>query len=96
MLFDPKWKETEVDETGQLLLRAADYMQKHGWCVGGFENAKGEVCIFGAIMKTGGRYTDASWRLNCYLDEHSTSWNDIVCQSKEQAVAALRAAAYHK
>lgn len=96
MLFDPKWKQTELDEAGEKLLRAADYMEKHGWCREVFVDVDGAVCLAGAIRESGSGNYGATSRLYCFLGRDIHEWNDNVCQSKQQAVAALRAAAYYE
>ena len=64
MLFDPKWQEVQkpkvYDEASQTLLKAADYIEEHGWCRFRFKYSSGEVCIRGAVhMVTGTTFTSA-------------------------------------
>jgi hypothetical protein len=104
MLYDPKWKkpEVELDEVSLHLLRAADFMEQHGWCRNEYKNAKGNVCLWGAIALADGFVPTpvigghpAVTRMykvihtNCMIN-----WNDSECKSKEEAVAKLREAAY--
>jgi hypothetical protein len=97
MLQNPKF---EINLTARLtLLDAANYIEAHGWCRDALEH-EGRVCIFGAIRaviqcdnmavdreiverlrRVTGRYMNVA------------AWNDKVCRSKKQAVAALRRAA---
>ena len=97
MLYDRKW---DMDAAGKLLLDAADYMDRHGWCTKFFELEDGSVCLVGAIRAvTHPRAAVERDRVLMRLKRHlGTSaivdWNDAVCQSKEQAVEALRAAAF--
>ncbi len=101
MLYDPKW---ETDGATQVLLGAADYIEKHGWCRGGMGDLAGEgpVCMLGAIImairKNGGfSYAEIIPRLKAYLNRrHISSWNDHVCDSATRAIATLRAAAFYK
>lgn len=96
---------TKPLEPHQLLLyAAADHMNEHGWCQNLFEHPETHaVCLWGAVRRAAGWDTDTpsycaagdAWAaLQLSLDvpfpEH---WNDKVCTSKEQAVAALRQAA---
>lgn len=46
MLYDKKW---ELDETGKILMKAADYLEEHGHTKNRNVSHKGEVCLHGAI-----------------------------------------------
>lgn len=39
----------ELGEVSKLLLAAADYMEKHGWCAGIRKDATDQVCALGAF-----------------------------------------------
>src|SRR5262245_4985809 len=52
MLYDPKWGKPRT--FSEVLLAAADYMERHGHCPNSMTDAKGQVCILGAIDKVGG------------------------------------------
>jgi hypothetical protein len=110
MLYDPKWNK--VDAVGQVLLSAADYMDKHGWCGTGSGGPDTEVCLIIAVCRAmyaiHGHAGINDWdleskirsaalhRLEQHLGTHPCGiiqWNEEVCRSKEQAVAALRGAA---
>ncbi len=95
MLYDPKWSEPKVDAVGEHLLEAADYMQEHGWCTQEFEAADGRVCMLGALNRfaQGSAWEPAYMRLSEYLGQYAETWNDSVCRSQEEAIAALRTAA---
>jgi hypothetical protein len=108
MLYDKRW---DVDEVGQVLLSAADYMDQHGWCQYLSRNGDGNVCIQGAIeamQRIDASQQNISFQALCRLNEHlkrtepsfamsaPSEWNDNRCRSKEQAVAALREAAFVK
>lgn len=41
----------EPDDTGRILLEAANLIRTHGWAKGDFENSYGEMCLHGAINK---------------------------------------------
>lgn len=79
------------------LLKAADYIEKHGWCQGKWRNDAGEVCAYGAISsveRCGLVRSGAAWRLGRFLNVVSVAgWNDQPDRTKEEVIAALRAAA---
>lgn len=91
-----------VDETGQVLLDAADYIERHGWCQYIVEDNQGRVCIGGAISAAASNsdqddlYVYALVRLDKYLHSYKLVpfWNDTPGRTKEEVIAALRAAAY--
>lgn len=100
MLFNPNW--TELDEVGKVLMCAAEHIEKHGWCQREYTNHKGQVCLFGSLalndlVAQSPDTRRAAQRLSSFLgDVVISTWNDNVCESQEQAVATLRAAAYYK
>jgi hypothetical protein len=76
-----------------------------GWCREEFFDDVGAVCLLGAISGSGNydirwiENTPAAVRLQNHLYESVggylvATWNDAHCESKEQAVALLRSAAY--
>ena len=87
--------ETEIDEAGKILLDAADYIERHGWCQGAHENGQGEVCAMAAIYHCYRRGDlTAMRRLQNYVgSRYVGDWNDAPGRTKEQVVEALRAAA---
>ncbi len=103
MLFDPvKWAEPKTDDVGFTLLLAADEMERRGWCQYEMTDSRGRVCLMGAVKSAviGARknyddYHEARLRLaaflHCSLPEN---WNDNPERTKEQALEALRAAAW--
>ncbi len=54
MLWDPK-KDTQIepmlDEVGQVMWKAADYLETHRWGQEDFVLANGAVCLMGALIK---------------------------------------------
>jgi hypothetical protein len=89
-----------------ILEAAADYMEVHGWTQGVSENSSGEVCVHGAIMRGAGvaiTYGDMDLQPLLFEAERIFGkvvryrrvheWNDIVCESKYEAIEALRLAA---
>lgn len=85
-----------VDEVGQVLLDAADYIEKHGWCQGNYCDPLGRVCALGALNivscgipnHTEGIAINAAIRLMWNL--RITQWNDHPERTKEEVIAALR------
>jgi hypothetical protein len=98
MLYNRGW---DLDTVGRVLWSAADYMDEHGWYGHGALGPKGEVCMVSAISKAygveqifGPVRDEAYERVRKHLGVRGiVNWNDEVCRSKEQAVAALRGAA---
>ncbi len=73
MLSDPKWDEkieVALDSVEQHILRATDYIEKHGWCRNSLETIDGRVCLQGALMRTD---LTTSYSLN--LAHHQTLSN---------------------
>jgi len=97
MLYDKKWdKEIKTEEPWRQHLRAAAaYMREHGWCRGETADDLGRVCLLGALMKTENMVASqvSSLQLRKLIDVSIPCWNDLICKSKEQAVAMLEAAA---
>lgn len=48
-LDEKKIGEVILDEVGECLLRAADYIEKHGWCKNTLIDQEGRACLFGAV-----------------------------------------------
>jgi hypothetical protein len=113
MLYDPKWNK--IDAASRVLLSAADYMDKHGWCGAGARGPNKETCPVIAIIDVLlANYfsTTSNWDLDSKIRDavinrfarhlgRSRSrgiieWNENVCRSKEECVAALRGAALYK
>ena len=95
-LEEKKLGETEIiDEVGKILLEAADYIERHGWCQNVYQNGLGNACVMGALLqvvRTTSRDGKSLSRLRKYLDVTSLeNWNDAPDRTKEQVVEALRA-----
>jgi predicted molibdopterin-dependent oxidoreductase YjgC len=98
VLFDPKW-EVKVDPNdpkwgvkpktfSQVLLAAADYMERHGHCANTFEDTEGRVCIFGAIANVGGDAQIAWQKLSEAGIKSVVEFNET--HTKAEIVAKLR------
>lgn len=87
MLFKPSWEyKSEIRMFPQLLLDAADYMEKHGQCKNTAMDAEGRVCILGAIAQVGGCASEAFDILSKFMDV----LNYNATHTGEQVVAKLR------
>lgn len=88
--------EPKVDKVGQVLLDAADYIEKHGWVRGSFHNSEG-VCIWGAILmvrKPNSIVTDACLqRMYKTTGQGIIGYNDFTAKNKQEVIAMLRKAA---
>ncbi len=99
----------KIDTAGEILLAAADIIERDGWCRHRLQDPLGRMCLYGAIIRAANERNRCSAfpegfgikRLEKYLfagDKHPAlniaDWNDQVCNSKEEAVQALRRAAW--
>lgn len=77
------------------LLRAADYIDKVGWCKHKQVNYRGAVCAVQAIWSVGAThvYYHAVSRFRAHVGDSPTRWNDEKGRTQQQVTAALRAAA---
>jgi hypothetical protein len=88
----------------EVLNKAADYIEEHGWARLAFETEDGKVCISGGINRACGS-TDAllydghiGWRpkneareaLTKHLGRNFVEWNDLVAQSADDVLHELR------
>jgi hypothetical protein len=107
MLFDPKWEEkieVKLEPWQQILIDAADIIEKHGWIKDRYHTVHG-YCAVGAIMKVGGYdvrrnqsihgnlppvVKDAMTQLQKNLGVSIPRWNDGIGRTKEQVVAKLK------
>jgi hypothetical protein len=104
MLWNPMW---ETDTATLILCTADSIMDKHGWCTGAAVNDLGEVCLMGAmtlaakalsldidvhLREAEARVRKYLWERDGYAKDYVT-WNDTVCETKEQALGVLRGAA---
>lgn len=107
MLYDKKWdKEVKiVDEIGQKLLEAADYIERNGWCQHAAFH-EGRACMLGGIYAACGgedrgegfdtcpfNYDKAVSRIAKFAPGLGV-WNDHPHRTKDEVVAVLRKAAY--
>jgi hypothetical protein len=83
-----------VDAIDKTIIAAADYMQVHGWCRWIMEDARGRVCISGALDKVSIPLLSnkAIKRIEDHHGVHLVSFNDYQCKGKRQALVFMRAA----
>jgi hypothetical protein len=88
---------------GQLaLLRAAELLERDGWCQGALVK-NGAFCAMGALHKATDRdrkaYMSSLYRLMAFLGQHHggtrniIDWNDQPERTADEVIDALRAAA---
>ena len=100
MYYDKRFEpqvETKPDPVADVLLAAADYIEQHGWCQFYTRDDQGAVCGFGAIFNCsnppiGGHTLLAVDRMQRRLGMSISAWNDMPGRTKDEVVAALRAA----
>ena len=104
MPFDSASVNQEEDTYANILRRAAALLRQYGWTQGKYCDDQGRLCILGAIgMAMTGSPTQAheSYRVArvamCVGDIVNEGtvhpWNDTLCRTAEEAIAALEAAA---
>jgi hypothetical protein len=86
-----------LDEPAKLLMKAADLIEKHGWCQGRWRATDGRLCLRGAIINSGSHQVAfaAIHRVDAAIGGPYTSvgWNDTMGRTKEEVVAKLRSVA---
>ncbi len=95
MLYDKKWdqKVKVVDEIGQVMLKAAEWLEQNEWCQCMFESGQArcltgvlnEVHPYGALMAFGRIYAKCQGVM---------SWNDTPGRTKQEVINMLREVAY--
>lgn len=105
MLYDPKWevktKAPTIEPWRQVLLDAADLLEREGHCKGQFY-AEGARCTIGAICKVttnaitkplGSGVPEAIGRLCNVAGPYIPDWNDAPGRTAFEVIATLRAVA---
>ena len=77
------------------LLRAADYIDEHGWCQHTGSREDGSVCIAIAFTLVSTRPTDACIVFGGYVKDGCARWNDAPGRTKDEVLKTLRSAAVH-
>ncbi len=85
-------------EVRDVLLGAADVIERGGWCQGAYERS-GSFCVSGAIRKASGWKADGHLTTICVdahgalwqaLGENMADWNDAPGRTQAEVVAKLR------
>ncbi len=84
-------------------LKAAEYIELHGWTQGTYKNASGEVCTAGALERVcaidgSGYYPQENMDLYYATMDHfrrtvgvnAITWNDRLRRTKKQVLKLLR------
>ena len=82
-------------------MKAADYIEQHGWIRGMMEDQLGRVCALGGLTMVAETATERRiaetvflrfLRLKYALDDSMSiaRWNDQICASKGQVVSDMR------
>jgi uncharacterized protein (UPF0371 family) len=105
MLFDPKWDaKLRTELWRQVLLDAADYIDRVGWCQHSLRDDNGRVCAAEALMTVGytahdvATYAAAMTALSNFVTsgEHSMAlvkWNDDERRTAAEVTCTMRACA---
>ena len=101
MLYDPKWNIPLT--ASEVLLKAADILERDGWCKDSLHDGQGRHCVAGAILiAVSGSPGRAELRDEArhLLRQHLPfwaptieTWNDMPWRTRDQVLAKLRAAA---
>ena len=91
----------ELDEASKVLLRAAELIEKHGWCQNAAGDMEGSVCLWGAIQAAQGIepgsiifLDNEAWdRIFSALRYCPIRWNDAPGRTQAEVCAKLRAVA---
>lgn len=70
--------------------RAAEIIEKRGWCQGGIGMHGKRVCAFWAIEFAGGATMAHIRKMNAATGMSIAAWNDAPGRTKEEVIAVLR------
>jgi hypothetical protein len=88
----------------QILLAAADYIEKHGWCTHRARDERGRVCAIGGINSVSrgcenrnkisivARMKFRNYLVDCGYTVYPavSAWNDSYGQTKENVISTMR------
>lgn len=91
----------ELDAIGQCLLRAAEYIEIHGWAQYIDRTYDGRVCIIGAISQTrdkqqGISVDEIAKYVRSQLNNSIVHYNDKPERTKEEVIDKLKEMAYSR
>ncbi len=77
---------------------AVEYIKIHGWCQNAATKSTGEVCLNTSLVINNDSLGDIMRAQQIFMDNISNPcsivfWNDHVCKTKEEAIAALESLA---
>lgn len=100
--FTEPTTEVPAKTPKEALLHAARYIEEHGWTQKAPKDADGGVCLGQALHEVSSgrvraqaakRLSDQLYRVGDFPMDNIIHWNDSICTSAAEAVAALRWAA---
>lgn len=83
-------------ELAEIYSRAADYIEEHGWCQHITHAPDGQVCLYGALLRTSpysqavGALVELGRTLGADPTRSAVMWNDAYGRTKEEVIAFLR------
>ena len=99
MLFDPRWDKAKAEPWRQVLLDAADLIDRIGWCQHTECDHNGRVCAAEALMRVAAHdvttYAVAMTHLSCFVASPKTvpEWNDAEGRTAAEVTDGMRACA---
>jgi hypothetical protein len=87
----------KLPDERQAALDVATYIEDHGWCQSRLRSVGGAVCIMGALhtVRDDQSFWPAYQFLYGFFGGEPAYFNDAKGRTKDEIVAALRAAALH-
>jgi hypothetical protein len=76
------------------LLKAAEYIEEHGWCQRSIGAKGGPACVIGAVHFSGGKIAALNAVERVIGRPDLIRWNDEPGRTKAEVVKALRGAAF--
>ncbi len=102
MLYDKRWDvkpEVKLEPWRQMLLDAADLLERDGWCQQAYQDGDGHHCALGALDAVVGMaelktidwvaFSKANERLFGAVGQ-ITHWNDARGRTAEEVISTLR------
>ncbi len=104
MLYDKRWDvepEVKLEPWRQMLLDAADLLERDGWCQGAYQDDDGHHCALGALDAVFGSktsfkaidwsaYARVNERLQDAVGLQIVHWNDAKGRTAEEVISTLR------
>jgi hypothetical protein len=83
----------------EILLKAAEHLERHGWRQGDYGTLNEPCCAHGAMFAVTDFHADESARIEAkrmfsrFINAPSIDWNDAPGRTANEVIAALRGAA---